>query len=88
MFLMRYIKEDRLLKMVCFCFLLSACNTFEKKGGLSGFSENGFEDFKIGDNSQLLSEDISSWRVFPRSTNYQDRIHIVNEDYLQVSIFD
>jgi len=43
---------------------------------------------KIGDNSKLLSEDISSWRVFPRSTNYQDRIHIVNEDYLQVSIFD
>ena len=56
MFLMRCIKEDRLLKMVCFCFLLSACNTFEKKGGLSGFSENGFEDFKIGDNSQNLTE--------------------------------
>ena len=42
MFLMRYIKEDRLLKMVCFCFLLSACNTFDKNGNsLSGFSEDG-----------------------------------------------
>ena len=41
---MRYIKEDRLLKMVCFCFLLSACNTFDKNGNsLSGFSEDGLE---------------------------------------------
>ena len=56
MFLMKYIKEDRFLKVVCLFFLLSACNTFEKKGGLSGFSENGFEDFKIGDNSQNLTE--------------------------------
>ena len=47
MFLMRYIKEDRLLKMVCFCFLLSACNTFDKNGNsLSSFSEDGFENFK------------------------------------------
>ena len=42
---MRYIKEDRLLKIVCFCFLLSACNTFDKNGNsLSGFSEDGFEE--------------------------------------------
>lgn len=57
MFLMRYIKEDRLLKIVCFCFLLSACNTFDKNGNsLSGFSEDGFENFKIGDNSKNLTE--------------------------------
>ena len=57
MFLMRYIKEDRLLKMVCFCFLLSACNTFGKNGNsLSSFSEDGFENFKIGDNSKNLTE--------------------------------
>ncbi len=54
---MRYIKEDRFLKMVCFCFLLSACNTFDKNGNsLSSFSEDGFESFKIGDNSQNLTE--------------------------------
>ena len=54
MFLMRYIKEDRLLKMVCFCFLLSACNTFGKNGNsLSSFSEDGFENFKIGDHLVL-----------------------------------
>lgn len=43
---------------------------------------------KSGKNNKLLSKDVSSWRVFPRSKNYQDRIHIVNEEYLQISIFD
>lgn len=43
---------------------------------------------KSGKTNKLLSNDVSSWRVFPRSKNYQDRIHIVNEDYLQISIFD
>lgn len=43
---------------------------------------------KTPHSSKLLSEDISSWRVFPRSKSYLERIHIVNEDYLQVSIFD
>lgn len=36
----------------------------------------------------LLSDDYTSWRVFPRSKNYQDRIHIVNDDCLQIKIFD
>jgi len=43
---------------------------------------------KTPHSKKMLSEDISSWRVFPRSKSYQDRIHVVNEDYLQVSIFD
>ncbi|EIM38714.1 hypothetical protein HADU_10871 [Acinetobacter sp. HA] len=43
---------------------------------------------KMGNNNKLLSKDVSAWRVFPRSKNYQDRIHIINEDYLQISIFD
>lgn len=42
---------------------------------------------KTGHHNKLLSNDVSSWRVFPRSINYQDRIHIVNEEYLQISIF-
>ncbi|HFG6905906.1 hypothetical protein [Acinetobacter baumannii] len=45
--------------------------------------------YRKGANSnKLLSKDVSTWRVFPRSRNYLDRIHIVNEDYLQISIFD
>ena len=43
---------------------------------------------KSGKTNKLLSNDVSSWRVFPRSKNYQDRIHIVNEEYLQISIFE
>lgn len=35
-----------------------------------------------------LPEDFTSWRVFPRSKNYQDRIHIVYDDFLQIRIFD
>lgn len=35
-----------------------------------------------------LPEDFTSWRVFPRSKNYQDRIHIVYDDFLQIKIFD
>ncbi|HIE1342877.1 hypothetical protein I5L43_03470 [Serratia marcescens] len=35
-----------------------------------------------------LPEGFTSWRVFPRSKNYQDRIHIVYDDFLQIRIFD
>lgn len=41
-----------------------------------------------GSHRKLLCNELTSWRVFPRSKNYQDRIHIVNEEYLQISIFD
>ncbi|MEK0157894.1 hypothetical protein WLQ65_01830 [Pseudoalteromonas piscicida] len=47
------------------------------------------ELFRVKDRREhLLSDDYTSWRVFPRSKNYQDRIHIVNDDYLQIKIFD
>ncbi|MGE6433223.1 hypothetical protein [Shewanella baltica] len=47
------------------------------------------ELFRVNDRREyLLSDDYTSWRVFPRSKNYQDRIHIVNDDYLQIKIFD
>ncbi|MEQ4658126.1 hypothetical protein AB7Z54_05660 [Providencia manganoxydans] len=37
---------------------------------------------------ELLSEDFTSWRVFPRSKSYQDRIHVVKDEYLQIKIFN
>lgn len=40
-----------------------------------------------GADKRLMSSDFVSWRVFPRSKNYQDRVHVVNEDYLRISIF-
>lgn len=39
-------------------------------------------------NKHHLPDNFTSWRVFPRSKNYQDRIHIVYDDYLQIRIFD
>ncbi|WP_210530773.1 hypothetical protein [Pantoea ananatis] len=37
---------------------------------------------------EFLSNDFTSWRVFPRSKNYQDRIHVVKDEYLQIKIFN
>lgn len=37
---------------------------------------------------EFLSDDFTSWRVFPRSKSYQDRIHIVKDDHLQIKIFN
>ncbi|MGR7138184.1 hypothetical protein ACU62P_04855 [Klebsiella aerogenes] len=42
----------------------------------------------INGTKHTLPEDFTSWRVFPRSKNYQDRIHIVYDDFLQIRIFD
>lgn len=42
----------------------------------------------INGTKNTLPEDFTSWRVFPRSKNYQDRIHIVYDDFLQIRIFD
>ncbi|WP_282498102.1 hypothetical protein [Pantoea stewartii] len=47
------------------------------------------ELFRISDGKKYtMPEDFSSWRVFPRSKSYQDRIHIVYDDFLQIRIFD
>jgi|GEM_PF-3743972 len=42
----------------------------------------------VNGKKELLSEDFTSWRVFPRSKSYQDRIHVVNDEYLQIKIFN
>lgn len=60
----------------------------QTKAGLMIETEDDCLYRKTPHSNKLLSEDISSWRVFPRSRSYLERIHIVNEDYLQVSIFD
>ncbi|MBN3227494.1 hypothetical protein [Pectobacterium brasiliense] len=45
--------------------------------------------FRVKDGGKyLLSDDFTSWRVFSRSKSYQDRVHIVNDDHLQIKIFD
>lgn len=47
------------------------------------------ELYRVEDGKEeLLSDDFTSWRVFPRSKSYQDRIHVVNDDHLQIKIFN
>ena len=55
----------------------------------SFFETEDDELFKIYKGKKLtLPENFTSWRVFPRSKNYQDRVHIVYDDFLQIRIFD
>lgn len=53
------------------------------------FIETNSEELFIfkGESKHLLAEEFTSWRVFPRSKNYQDRVHVVNDDHLQIKIF-
>lgn len=51
------IKNMNFLNFICCCLLFSACNTFEKdENTIGGFTKNGFENFKIGDEAQNLNE--------------------------------
>ncbi|MDH0032492.1 MULTISPECIES: hypothetical protein [unclassified Acinetobacter] len=50
-------KKLKFLNLVCYCLLLSACNIVEKdEKFIRGFTQNGFENFKIGDGTQNLKE--------------------------------
>lgn len=61
-----------------------------KNIGAGSFIETENDElFRLTDGKKHpLPEDFTSWRVFPRSKNYQERIHIVYDDFLQVRIFD
>ncbi|MDO6545491.1 hypothetical protein [Photobacterium sanguinicancri] len=37
---------------------------------------------------QIIAEEVVNWRLFPKSTSYLNHLHIIEDDYLSVSLFD
>ncbi|RKG37918.1 hypothetical protein [Acinetobacter rongchengensis] len=36
----------------------------------------------------ILSNNVTNWRTYPKSTNYQNHLHIIEDDYLTIQIFE
>lgn len=44
-----------------------------------------FIDNKV---QETIAQEVVNWRLFPKSTNYQNHLHIITDDYLSISLFD
>lgn len=44
--------------------------------------------FFSGHECKTIDEEVSNWRLFPKSTNYLNHLHVIKDDYLSVSLFD
>ncbi len=51
-----------------------------------------FEDldnlYLFDSNIHILSNDVTNWRTYPKSINYQNHIHLIEDDYMTVQIFE
>lgn len=41
-----------------------------------------------GDKIEIISNDFASWRVFPRAKNHANHLHLINEDNINIKIYN
>ncbi|HDR2864816.1 TPA: hypothetical protein QCK11_004852 [Enterobacter asburiae] len=41
-----------------------------------------------GDGISLISNDFASWRVFPRAKNHANHLHLINEDNINIKVYN
>lgn len=51
-----------------------------------------FEDlnnlYQYDSDLSILSQKVTNWRTYPKSTNYQKHLHIIEDDYITIQIFE
>lgn len=41
-----------------------------------------------GDDVEIISDDFASWRVFPRAKNHANHLHLINEDNINIKVYN
>ncbi|MEH6577394.1 MAG: hypothetical protein V7731_10015 [Amphritea sp.] len=44
--------------------------------------------FFTGSEYKTIDDEVVNWRLFPKSTNYLNHLHVIKDDFLSVSLFD
>lgn len=44
--------------------------------------------FFTGNEYKTIDDEVVNWRLFPKSTNYLNHLHVIKDDFLSVSLFD
>ncbi|MBB6608449.1 hypothetical protein H7B18_20225 [Klebsiella pneumoniae] len=37
---------------------------------------------------EMISNDFASWRVFPRAKNHANHLHLINEDNINIKVYN